>query len=771
MEIPSGDSILGLFDNGFDFDIFDDSGNNLSRTASNEREKVGGIQVISVVDVDQVIQDFPTVQVVQEDGIVDVGQVSVQDVLIQEAVLEEVLPDAGHVLAEGQDDAQQVALNNEGTRKRQKNLSKQDKAKYALNRGLEHLNPKGKLIKARAMGNGCHPTLCRFKCHNKVTEIKRQEMFKGFWALGNKTSQQNFLRSMLNVSNPAVHTSQENLKENSVKYFFHIDKQLVRVCKKTFLDTFDISESWTRTIMKKIKQGVGGTISPDKRGKHSKVNEDVRLKSIRNVMDHIKSFRCVPSHLCRARSKRKYLDRRLNIRRMYGLYKVWMRSNRPEDSIRGEKFYRNIFNTRFNLGFHRPKKDLCDLCTVYDLSSAAMRAKLQDKYDLHISNKAKAKAARKKDKEKAKQDKTICYGIFDLQKVLICPKVDNSAAYYMRKLNVLNFTVYDVLKHQGFCYPWDESEAARGANEIATCVFFFIEIKVKEGILVFIFWSDNCGGQNKNKYLFSMYTYAAAKFNVNIYHRFLEKGHTMNEADSMHATIERAGKCESVYKPQGWYDIMRDCKQTGSKYEVTPVGQKILDFHPLADYFQQWQIKGANWSKVRDVKILAAEKGKVFVRYDFAEEYKELKITKRGRQVNLETYEPPKAYQGQRPIRAAKLQNLASMCNDLTIPVEHHAFYKALQDFPDLDNPLLEEEYEDEESDNEDDPENVNPDFLWEGEDENNDSDYEEQLGRLRKERGETRSESEGGETEDETLDALNDGVNNDDSDDPDFVP
>lgn len=89
---------------------------------------------------------------------------------------------------------------------------------------------------------------------------------------------------------------------------------------------------------------------------------------------------------------------------------------------------------------------------------------------------------------------------------------------------------------------WDESDAKKGANEIATCVLMFIDEKAKEGFKSFIFWSDNCSGQNKNKYLFAMYAYAVAKYGIKITHRYMEKGHTMNEADSMHANIERRAR-------------------------------------------------------------------------------------------------------------------------------------------------------------------------------------------------------------------------------------
>ncbi|KAL4714260.1 hypothetical protein ACJJTC_009612 [Scirpophaga incertulas] len=56
-----------------------------------------------------------------------------------------------------------------------------------------------------------------------------------------------------------------------------------------------------------------------------------------------------------------------------------------------------------------------------------------------------------------------------------------------------------------------------------------------------MFYSDNCCGQQKNQFIFSMYIYAVQNLpNIkSITHKFLIKGHTQNEGDSVHSTIER----------------------------------------------------------------------------------------------------------------------------------------------------------------------------------------------------------------------------------------
>ena len=46
----------------------------------------------------------------------------------------------------------------------------------------------------------------------------------------------------------------------------------------------------------------------------------------------------------------------------------------------------------------------------------------------------------------------------DVQAVLICPKTQASAMYYKTKLQVHNFTCFNLGNKEGYCYPWEEYE-------------------------------------------------------------------------------------------------------------------------------------------------------------------------------------------------------------------------------------------------------------------------------------------------------------------------
>lgn len=53
-------------------------------------------------------------------------------------------------------------------------------------------------------------------------------------------------------------------------------------------------------------------------------------------------------------------------------------------------------------------------------------------------------------------------------------------------------------------------------------------------------YSDNCTGQNKNRYLLAMCIHAVQTLDIpSISHKFLIVGHTQNEGDIMPSAIER----------------------------------------------------------------------------------------------------------------------------------------------------------------------------------------------------------------------------------------
>lgn len=202
------------------------------------------------------------------------------------------------------------------------------------------------------------------------------------------------------------------------------------VCAKIyFLKTLDISG-------RKIQWFLENKFPTyeDKRGKHVKKKASNEGKEI--IRNHIKSFPKVETHYCRASVKREYIDPCLSVSKMYDLYVFHCNSK----GIIPEKLYtyRNIFNNDFNLGFHMPTKDRCDLCEEYKISQNVQDVRDQlniKKYDAHIQSKVRTKMERYNDRTSEKA--VLC---FDLENLITCPQANISVFFYKRKLNVYNLT-------------------------------------------------------------------------------------------------------------------------------------------------------------------------------------------------------------------------------------------------------------------------------------------------------------------------------------------
>ena len=79
--------------------------------------------------------------------------------------------------------------------------------------------------------------------------------------------------------------------------------------------------------------------------------------------------------------------------------------------------YRRVFNNEYNLSFHRPIKDQCDLCVAYENAkfNDEMKNVLSEDCNIHTENKNLVREAKNRDKAKSKVDDTLACAYFDLQ--------------------------------------------------------------------------------------------------------------------------------------------------------------------------------------------------------------------------------------------------------------------------------------------------------------------------------------------------------------------
>lgn len=129
-----------------------------------------------------------------------------------------------------------------------------------------------------------------------------------------------------------------------------------------------------------------------------------------------------------------------------------------------------------------------------------------------------------------------------------------------------------------------------------------------------------------------MFSLASKKFNIKITHRFLEKGHSQSEGDSMDAAIERSKKRQTIYTPDQMYYLIENAKVTGHKYQVKQMTQSdFIDFKEIKG--KNW-LKDTNgdkiyWSKIKEVDFSHDHPNIIYFRYSLEDELREMQIMTR----------------------------------------------------------------------------------------------------------------------------------------------
>ena len=438
-----------------------------------------------------------------------------------------------------------------------------------------------------------------------------------------------------------------------------------------------------------------GTAKPDQRGRHKPQNK-TRDALEKDVISYISTLPAVPSHYCRSQSSRKYLPVELrNLSFVYSLYRK--HTKKINKDFVSESVFRKIFKTKFNIGFHLPKKDKCVKCerfknTPEDLRTQAIK---QSQMEHEVEKNATFKE-HIDDQNMPRKDESVVCCSFDLQAVLATPRSDSVLLFYARKYATYNFTVYESVSRRGNCYVWGEADGHRGSKEIATCLHkYIISVDTREGSKIkhVVMYCDCCAGQNINRIVLAMlkYTLTITDNITDITLKFLLPGHTYMPADSMHATIERFTKRRVVWAPSEWPQVMAWARTNPRPYDVTVM--KHTDFRQWSsvDKMLPRQLKDTaqnniKWLRVRSIHLSKGQ-DEATVRYSFrdtAEISVPLALNCRRTRVQKcqkeETAQaqPLPAYSSRLPISAAKFKDLKRLCEGGIIPVKYHNEFLSL---------------------------------------------------------------------------------------------
>ena len=162
----------------------------------------------------------------------------------------------------------------------------------------------------------------------------------------------------------------------------------------------------------------------------------------------------------------------------------------------------------------------CEKCFAFELLGSEEKELRKDEHEQHTRRRDRARILMEKDQNEAIEKSHVCSINFDLQKVLPTPRAEVGPFYFLSKLSIWNFTIFNLENKQGICHVWNETVGARGSNEIASFLWKFLREASLKGKTDFYLYSDNCGGQNRNKNVFSMLIKAALEFRIFITQRY-----------------------------------------------------------------------------------------------------------------------------------------------------------------------------------------------------------------------------------------------------------
>lgn len=379
----------------------------------------------------------------------------------------------------------------------------------------------------------------------------------------------------------------------------------------------------------------------------------------------------LPSHYCRKSSKKLYLQTEINsISQLYKIYCDNCMTDKEEPLCR--KSFDNNFSLK-NLSIFSPKKDQCDKCCQYNTKNLP-----EEEYQRHLLKKNQARDEKSNDKISVKAGECHLFTC-DLMAVQLLPYSQASSIYFKMKLAVHNYTVYNLSTHESTCYWFDESQTELVASTFASCLIDIIEETLNKCLKPVIIYSDGCTAQNRNCVMSNALLHLSIKYNISITQKFLEKGHTQMECDSVHSVIERKLKKTDYYLPSQLSQLTKEARS-----HPFPYISKLLQFDFFSDYSNKKlmfyeSIRPGNIASdpvVTELRVIQyCPSGIILYKINYNDSFKEL--PRRPKKIDPEhILKFPKLHQSPKKISLDKWNDLQSLRS--IMPYDCHSFYDAL---------------------------------------------------------------------------------------------
>ncbi|KAK6191297.1 hypothetical protein SNE40_003024 [Patella caerulea] len=553
-----------------------------------------------------------------------------------------------------------------------RNINKKLRMEGKSYRGLKQDEGGKYALTSERMGRQMGELKCTKSCRmskkcSVFNEEERQSIFNGFWADMSWNQKKVFVAGLIDevVASNRKKPAEESRKKKSFKYYLKKENERVSVCRNMFLATLGVND---KTVYEWLKgnshAGIPKTAAVTKR--RVSVSNTEKVNYARHFLNELPKL---PSHYCRSSSKKNYLEPVFTS--ASELYKVYVKDCKHNDKpFLRRKAFTSVFND-LNLGIHRPKKDRCDICCGYETNNIS-----EADYNLHMSRKNEARAEKAADKLRSEIEDHVKVVTLDLQSLLLCPLLTASSMYYKTKLGCHNYTIFDLASKDVVNYFWHEGIGDLNANTFASCLNDYIN-SLHHDVKELILYSDGCTYQNRNVILSNMLLKAATEREITIVEKFLEKGHTQMECDSVHSTIERRIRGKPIYIPQNYVDLIRTARVT-PLYKVKYLSHDFFKTFSQLGYYSTIRPGARSGDPVvTDIRVLQYKDGNIKYKTNFTDEFNDLpRRNKRCPPSKDDPLELHCLYDAPLQIKSKKYTHLQELKK--VLPSDYHPFYDNL---------------------------------------------------------------------------------------------
>lgn len=565
---------------------------------------------------------------------------------------------------------------NEWKRIKNAQLRMRGKEYIGYSRGKDKIIKHNVIRKARVMGVCCTSKVCKKtqtrKC-NLFTEESRKKIFQTFWNELNWNQRKVYVCSHVSRAETKRKTKvNEELSRRSatLRYTLSNNNEKLPVCRQMFLNTLGIGSF---TVQSWVKNSSCGMIAEKEILNKNRRDKNYRVYAFNGAQQHLIKFLQElpkqPSHYVRKDTNKLYLEQHfVSFKQLFDAY---INNCKEENQVAlGRQTFTKHFKEQ-NLSLFTPKKDQCDMCIEHEHGNID-----EETWNQHITNKNQIRLEKQNDIERANRGEIILLTM-DLQAVKVSPYLNATAIYFKTKLCSHNFTVYNITTRQTTCYWFTEIDSDLSASTFVSCLTDYLIRHCVPKKLPVVIYSDGCTYQNRNVVMANGLLNFAILHGITITQKYLERGHTQMEVDSVHSAIERRLKNKKIHLPSDYLRATEEARRKPEPYECIKLEFDFFFNYSKPEYHRFKTIRPGKKTSdptVTDIKGLRyCPNGDLRVKIDISQDWQELPI--RSQVIPpIEIY--PKLHSAPLKITKKKWSHLQDLKS--VIPKDCHAYYDSL---------------------------------------------------------------------------------------------